>query len=258
MTISSPLDDGKLKAKIKSGSVSYGTFLGMNTPIAAELAALSGADWVLLDLEHGAGSEDQIGPTVVSAGAYQVPTIVRVESSARIRIGRALDAGAAGIMVPRLETLEQVEAVVRNMVHPPLGDRGVATYNRAAAWGKHPKPFPETTTALCLIQIENLSALELADDIAKIKGVDVLFVGPLDLSFALGKPRDFKNPDFLEACNKVVAAARANNKVAGILGADVDMANFYRELGFRFIAIGSDSTVLLGALTNIFEQVKKP
>jgi 4-hydroxy-2-oxoheptanedioate aldolase len=257
MTHPSPLDNGNLKTRVQSGLTSFGTFIGMNATLSAEIAALSGADWVLLDLEHGAGSEDQIGPVVLSSGGYGVPTIVRVESEARIRIGKALDAGAAGIMVPRLETLDQVKQIVNHMVHPPHGDRGVATYNRAASWGKHSNPFPETSQALCLIQIENTSALEIVEDIAAVDGVDVLFVGPLDLSFALGKPRDFKNQVFIDACDRVVAAAKKNKKVAGILASDVETAKNYQNMGFDFIAIGSDSTVLLTALSNIFEQVKK-
>ena len=255
MTNQSPLDNGKLKIRITSGITSFGTFIGMNAPISAELAAISGADWVLLDLEHGAGSEEQIGPTVLAAGGYGVPTIVRVESEARIRIGRALDSGAAGIMVPRIENLDQVKKVVEHISYPPFGDRGVATYNRAAAWGKNLNAFAETPNAVCLIQIENLQALEIVDSIAGTAGVDVLFVGPLDLSFALGKPRDFKDEKFLEACKKVIAAANKNKKVAGILASDVTTAKFYQELGFGFIAIGSDSTVLLEALSNIFKQV---
>ena len=98
--------------------LTLGTFLGMGAPMAAEIAAVGGADWVLLDLEHGGGSEDLIGPTVVAGMAYGIPTLVRVESPDRIRIGRALDAGASGVMVPRIETVEQVLDVAVDGVAP--------------------------------------------------------------------------------------------------------------------------------------------
>ena len=102
-----------------------------------------------------------------------------------------------------------------------------------------------------------MKALDNVEEIAGIDGVDLLFVGPLDLSFALGVPRDFKNPKFLEATAKVVAAAKANNKVAGILAADASAASTFIEQGFKFIAIGSDSTLLAGAITNLITQLKK-
>lgn len=237
--------------------VTIGTFLGMGAPMAAEIAAVGGVDWVLVDLEHGGGSEDLIGPTVVAGMAYGIPTLVRVESMERIRIGRALDAGASGVMIPRIETPEQVSAVVKHMSYPPFGDRGVATYNRSAKWGRDLSGLTQKSTSACIIQIETLKALENVEAIAKIDGVDLLFVGPLDLSFALGVPRDFKSPKFLEATAKVVAAAKANSKVAGILAADATAAQTFIDQGFKFIAIGSDSTLLAGAITNLVTQLKK-
>lgn len=132
-----------------SKELTIGTFLGMGSPMAAEIAAVAGADWVLLDLEHGGSGEDLIGPTVVAGMAYSIPTLVRVESSERIRIGRALDAGAAGVMIPRLETIEQVTEVVKHMSYPPFGDRGVATYNRSAKWGRDLTGLTEKAKAAC-------------------------------------------------------------------------------------------------------------
>ena len=237
--------------------VTIGTFLGMGAPMAAEIAAVGGVDWVLVDLEHGGTGEDLVGPTVVAGMAYSIPTLVRVESSERIRIGRALDAGASGVMVPRIETAEEVIAVVKHMSYPPFGDRGVATYNRSAKWGRDLSGLTQKAKAVCIIQIETLKALENVEAIAAIDGADLLFVGPLDLSFALGAPRDFKSPIFVEACAKVIAAAKANNKVAGILAADAAAATAFIEQGFKFIAIGSDSTLLAGAITSLVTQLKK-
>ena len=97
-----PLNGGALAAAVRSGVPTLGTFIGAASPVAAEVCAAAGVDWVLLDLEHGAGGEDQIRDVVPAAGSYGVPTVVRVESAARIRMGRVLDSGAAGIMLPRL------------------------------------------------------------------------------------------------------------------------------------------------------------
>src|SRR6478735_7836633 len=127
----SPLDAGQLRRRLAAGEVTLGTFVGMASATAVEVCAAAGADWVLIDLEHGSGGEDAVRDGVVAAGSYGVPAIVRVESGERIRIGRVLDQGAAGIMVPRLTTVDQAAESVRHMLYPPHGDRGVATYNRA-------------------------------------------------------------------------------------------------------------------------------
>lgn len=255
--MTSPLSRGGFLKTLKEGQLTIGTFLGLASPLAAEVAALSGVDWVLLDLEHGGGGEEHVSPTVVASGGYGVPTLVRVESAERIRIGRVLDSGVAGVMIPRVDTVEQVELAVRHMSYPPNGDRGVATYNRAVAWGKDLDALaPESKSAL-LVQIETLGALAEVEKIAAVPGVDALFVGPLDLSYALGVPRDFKNPKFLEALKKVLAAANAQNKVAGILASDTTIARFYVEMGFKFIAIGSDSTLMAKAITDAVDEIRK-
>jgi 2-dehydro-3-deoxyglucarate aldolase/4-hydroxy-2-oxoheptanedioate aldolase len=217
---------------------------------------VSGFDWVLLDLEHGGGGEEQLSPTVIASGAYGVPTLVRVESAERIRIGRALDAGAAGIMVPRLESADAAEMVLKHFVYPPNGDRGVASYNRAAAWGLNSSALEPIKKALAIIQVETLGALREVEQIAALDGVDVLFVGPLDLSFALGIPRDFKNPKFIEALESVVNAANRHGKMAGILSSDAETANSHKSLGFRFIALSSDSVLLSKTIVENLEKVK--
>ncbi|MEO0027292.1 MAG: hypothetical protein RL716_623 [Actinomycetota bacterium] len=253
----SPLSRGKFLTQLKEGQLTIGTFLGLASPLAAEVASVNGVDWVLLDLEHGAGGEEQVSPTVVASGGYGVPTLVRVESPDRLRIGRVLDAGVAGVMVPRVESVSEVEAAVRHMSYPPVGDRGVATYNRSVAWGKDLDALQPKSLAACIIQIETLSSLAEVDKIAALEGVDALFVGPLDLSFALGIPRDFQNPIFQAALQQVLAAAAAHSKVAGILASDVAIARKYVDMGFKFIAIGSDSTLMAKAISEAVTEIRK-
>lgn len=253
----SPLSRGDLLERFRSGETTFGTFIGLGSSLSAEVAAMCGFDWVLLDLEHGGGSEEQLSPTVVASGGYGVPTLVRVESAERIRIGRALDAGAAGVMVPRLETVEQVHTVVKHFSYPPIGDRGVATYNRSARWGKDPQALDSTAKVACIIQIETLGALENVEEISITPGVDVLFVGPLDLSYALGVPRNFAAAQFTAALERVVAAGAQANKPVGILAADAAGAKRYLDMGFKFIAIGSDSTLLAKAITEVLTEVKE-
>lgn len=252
----SPLNDGALRAQFTQGKLTVGTFLGLNTPLSAEIAALAGFDWVLLDLEHGASSENEIGTTVVAAGAYAVPTLVRVDSISRIRVGRALDAGASGVMVPQIKTVEEAREVVSYLSYPPNGVRGVATYNRSAGWGNNLSVLQSGRDAACILQIETISALNNVEDIAAVEGVDVLFVGPLDLSFALGVPRDFTNPLFIDATKRVIMAAQRAGKVAGILASDSATAQELIQRGFKFIALGSDSTILAKAYKSALFEIR--
>lgn len=252
-----PLDGGALRRRLANGDTTVGTFVGMASATAAEVCAAAGADWILIDLEHGTGTDDVVGDAVLAAGAYQVPTLVRVETGDRIRIGRVLDQGAAGVMVPRMDEPDQVAAALTHLRYPPHGDRGVASYNRSCRWGidRAVLTDPEQR-ALGVIQIETLGALDAADPIAALDGVDVLFVGPLDLSFALGVPLQFDSPRFADALDRVLAAAAAHDKAAGILAANAAVAARYVERGFRFVAIGSDSTMLASALGDAFSAAR--
>lgn len=253
----SPLDNGALRQRLLNGEMTYGTFLGLGSPMAAEVVATSGVDWVLIDQEHGGGSESELGQTIVAAGAYGVPALVRIESQERIRIGRALDAGAVGVMVPRIESVEEAAEAAKHVSYPPHGDRGVATYNRSARWGKDISAIESGRNACCIIQIETLGSLDDVEKIAAVPEVDSLFVGPLDLSFALGTPRDFTHPSFVAACERVIAACDASGKTAGILAADSTAARRFKTMGFTFIAIGSDSTILAKAISNEISETKE-
>lgn len=240
-----PLDKGALAKRIRAGEMTVGSFAGLGSIMAIEVLAAAGLDWVLVDLEHGGGDEASIGDAAAAAGGYGTATLVRVETPDRIRIGRALDAGAAGVMLPRVSSAAEVADIIPHLHYPPLGDRGVATYNRSLRWGMD-KAALETSNdeVLTIVQIETTGALAEADDIAALDAVDVLFVGPLDLSYALGVPLDFEAPAFRDALDTVVAAARRHGKSAGILSANAAVAAPRAEQGFTFLPVGSDSTLL--------------
>jgi 4-hydroxy-2-oxoheptanedioate aldolase len=245
----SPLDRGRLRSRLAAGEATLGTFLGAASPICAEACAAAGVDWLVLDTEHGSGGEEQVRDVVPAAGAYGVATVVRVESAARIRIGRVLDLGAAGVMLPRLDTAAEVREAVRHLRYPPLGDRGVATYNRACRFALDPGALARAgDQVLGVVQIESASAVEQVDQIAAIDGVDVLFVGPQDLSFSLGVPFDLGSPTFQAALDRVRDAAGRHGKACGLLVGDGAAAAARHAEGWGFVAIGSDATLLAAAV----------
>jgi 2-keto-3-deoxy-L-rhamnonate aldolase RhmA len=255
----SPLDRGRLRARLAAGEATLGTFVGAASPVTAEACAAAGADWLVLDLEHGSGGEEQVRQVVPAAGAYDVPTVVRVESAARIRIGRVLDLGAAGVMLPRLDTAAEVAEAVRHLRYPPAGDRGVATYNRACRFALDPGALRRAGgEVLGVVQIESASAVDEVEQIAALDGVDVLFVGPQDLSFNLGVPFALDSPVYLAAVERVRAAAERHGKACGLLVGDGAAAAARRAQGWRFVAIGSDATLLAAAVTSELARARRP
>ena len=248
--VTSPLNRGRLRSSLAAGTSTIGTFVGAASAVTAEVCAAVGDDWVLLDLEHGARGEEQVGPVVLAAGAYGVPTVVRVESAERIRLGRVLDLGAAGVMLPRLDTAAEVKTALRHLRYPPDGDRGVATYNRACRFGLDPAALDRANSeVLRVVQIESVRAVDQVEQIAALDGVDVLFVGPRDLSHDLGVPGDLRAPSYLEALDRVRSAAQQFGKSCGLLVPSGAAAAEMHAQGWTFIGVASDSTLLAAALT---------
>ena len=234
-----------LSERLASGDTLYGTFLGLGSALAAEACALAGFDWLLTDLEHGGGDESELLPQQLAADAHGVPMLVRVESTHRIRAGHALDLGAAGIMFPGIESPAQAEQAIRHLNYPPDGDRGVATYNRAYGFGLHPERLETANERILgIVQIESRQAVTQVEQIAAVPGIDVLFIGPRDLSHDLGVPGDTAAPAFQDALTRVVAAADEAGVAAGILAPEAQTARHYAAQGLRFIGIGSDATLL--------------
>jgi 2-keto-3-deoxy-L-rhamnonate aldolase RhmA len=237
-----------VRRRLDAGETLIGTFLNLGSPVAAEICGLGGLDWALLDFEHGTVHEADLLSHVLAAEAGRVPLFVRVETAARPRIGRALDTGAAGIMVPRIDTVEQARAAIAHMHYGPHGDRGVATYNRACAFGTRIEAIAEARErTIGIIQIESTAAVAASGAIAALDGVDVLFVGPGDLTHAMGSFGKVDDPAFLRSCREVVDGATSARKVAGILVPSPERVGWAVELGFRFIGVGSDATLLLAA-----------
>jgi 2-dehydro-3-deoxyglucarate aldolase/4-hydroxy-2-oxoheptanedioate aldolase len=234
-----------LRERVRSGSLLLGTFLNLGSPLVAEVCALNGFDWLLVDLEHGTGGEEALVGQLLAGAAHGVPVIARTESAERIRAGHVLDLGAEGVMFPRLDTREQVVEALSHLWYPPRGDRGVAGYNRARQFGADVRTSDEVNDSILgVVQIESRTALENVEEIAGLVGVDVLFVGPSDLSTSLEVPGQLDAPVFVEALDRVVAAARANGVAAGILVGDPARVGWHHERGYSFVAIGSDSALL--------------
>jgi 2-keto-3-deoxy-L-rhamnonate aldolase RhmA len=235
-----------LHARLHAGETLFGTFAGLGSAVATELLARAGFDWLIIDLEHGAGTEADLLANLHAVGTTATAALVRPQSAERLRIGRALDLGAHGIMVPRIDLPAEAAEAISFMRYPPDGRRGLALSTRGAGLGElsHGDVRAINRRILGIIQIESPSAVEHAAEIAAIDGADVLFVGPTDLSHSLGIPGRFDDPRYLDALARVVVAAEGAGKAAGILLRDAAALPRHRDLGFRFIGLGSDGAFI--------------
>jgi 2-dehydro-3-deoxyglucarate aldolase/4-hydroxy-2-oxoheptanedioate aldolase len=226
-------------------SLQLGTWLSIGSPVIAELAALCGFDWVLLDLEHGNGSEADLPDQLRALRSSQTQGIVRVGALQADLIARVLDWGAHGIMVPHVNSVAEAEAVVRAAYYPPRGQRGVSRTVRAYDYGLR---TPESTSAPLLVaQIETYEAVSQSSGIANVAGVDVLFVGPADLQHDLQHCNASATVDFEDCLNRVVQAARNSGKAAGLLVRDPSELPRRLQQGFTYIALQSDLSLLRDA-----------
>ena len=235
-----------IRRRILAGETLIGAWTDMSSPLATEITGRTGFDWLIADLEHGAGTETELLPVLLAAELSGAAAFVRPQSGERLRIGRALDLGAAGIMVPRLDTAAQAAEAVSFLRYPPDGVRGVALRTRGARLGTvgHADVQTLNRDIVGIVQIESPSAVREADGIAAIEGVDVLFVGPADLSHSLGIPGQFANRVYLDALDAVVSACRRYGKSPGILLYDHASFGPHFERGFRFVGVGSEGSFI--------------
>ena len=234
------------RSRILRGDTLFGLFLDLSSPASAELCGRAGYDWLLVDLEHGSGTEADLPGMLMAVESTGAAALVRPQSGERLRIGRALDLGAIGIMVPRLESAEDAREAVTYLRYPPTGVRGVALRTRGAGLGSvaHADVGQINDRIVGIVQIESAGALKEADAIAATDGVDVLFVGPADLSHSLGVPGQYGHETYLAALDTVIDACAKHGKSPGILLYDTAIIPRYLELGFRFVGIGADGALV--------------
>jgi 2-keto-3-deoxy-L-rhamnonate aldolase RhmA len=235
-----------LRRRIASSDTLLGCFLTWPTEGIAELLALSGFDFLVLDAEHGFFSIESIERMVVAADGAGIPAIVRVPACPAPEVGRSLDAGAAGILFPRGEGCQAIRAAVESVKYPPAGKRGLGGV-RANRYGtlaldQFVRDANEQTVVIA--QIETSGALAELAEIAAEPGCDVLFVGPNDLTQALGVPGQYRDPRYRDAVARIAQRSRASGKTAGIMLGRADQIPELRELGYRFFTT-SDRTLVL-------------
>lgn len=235
-----------IRKPVLEGKVLCGSFLNLGSSLTVEIAGRAGFDWLLIDLEHGAGDRQNLLHQLQAVESTPAAPIVRIGWNDPVTFKRILDLGPSGIMVPWVNSADEARQAAASMQYPPRGIRGAAFSNRACGYGQgFDEYFQAADSQLLLVtQIETEKAVEEAEEIAAVDRVDVLFVGPLDLSVSMGAPRQFDREEFRSALRRVVDACRKHGKAAGILAGSPEQARLHIDDGFTFVACGSDGTLL--------------
>lgn len=242
-----------IRKRVQNGEFLAGTWCSLGSPVVAEISALCDFDWLLLDAEHAPSSTTGLMAQMQAMSRYTTAPIVRIPWLDRVAIKWSLDIGAAGIMIPYVETVEQAREAISFMRYAPAGVRGVAGATRSSEFGlDFPAYFAGANESLLAVaQIETPTAVENSRAIAAVDGVDVLFVGPMDLSTSMDMPRRFADPQFLAVLETIAASARAEGKASGILLPSLDLVPKLRDMGYTFMAVSSDVNILTKHLREI-------
>jgi 2-dehydro-3-deoxyglucarate aldolase/4-hydroxy-2-oxoheptanedioate aldolase len=241
---------------MNSPTLRIGTWLSIGSTAVAELAGLLGFDWLLFDLEHGCQTEAALPDQLRALRGSATQAIVRVGAPHADLISRVLDWGSAGIMVPHVNSAAQAEHVVQAAHYAPRGHRGVARTVRACDYGLKPPPT-ESAKPIIMAQIETVEAVKHVDEIARVEGINVLFVGPADLQFDLKHHAEPACPDFASCLRAVSAAAQKAGIACGILLRDLAEVAPHQELGFSHIAVDSDLSILRKAWQQTLSQFNR-
>jgi len=241
-----------IKAQVLSGRFMAGAWCNLASSITTEMASRLGFDWILIDQEHGPGDNITLLHQIQAIGDRPSAPIVRIAWNEMFRFKRALDLGASGIMIPYIETADDATRAVGYLRYPPEGQRGVAMSPRTTGFGEDFEAYfsEANRNLLTVTQIETGQAVQNAREIAAVDGVDVLFVGPVDLSISVGLPGRFDDPDYRALLAKVASAAHDAGKAAGILLPSGQLLEMVYDMGFRFVAVGSDSGMVMQGMKN--------
>lgn len=255
MTRRQRIDGMNLKEQLAAGASPAGSWLSLSSPAAAEAVGGLGFDFLMVDVEHtplSVETAEDLVRAVDAAGDTDV--LVRVAENDPIRIKRALDTGAAGIMAPQINSVDEAEALVEAASYPPEGIRGIAG-SRANAYGADiDSSFHGANDEIAVLaQIESEAALPNVHDIAGVAGVDALFLGPADLSADMGCFGEYDDPAFSDAVDRVLDAGRMADVPVGTIATADEEIDMWHERGMDFLVVGTD----MGYLTSGAKAAKE-
>lgn len=244
------------KGRLAEDGFQLGTFVQIPSPELVELHGLAGFDFVILDMEHGAYGFDELRNLIRAANVRAVSPIVRVAEATRGLISRVMDLGAAGVMVPQIETPLDLKTVVGAVKYPPLGERGYCSGVRAAGYLGEPgfTAYANQQTAVIPL-IENPRAVENLDSLLAVPGVDAVMIGPGDLSSAMGRPGDWLSPPVSTVLDDLVSQIVSRGLPVGMHIKEPAHAEPWLGKGVKFFTYGMDAQLILKHLATIRNSI---
>jgi len=250
-----------LKKRLSKGDLVVGLMISeLRNPNFVHMLTLSGYDFFILDNEHGAYSPETVSDIIAAARGAGISPIVRIPEIRRETILKPLDSGAAGLLVPQVNTVEQAREVIYHAKYPPAGNRGVALRRPHNLYRKVvPADYLRQANeeVLIAVQAETPQSIQNLEEIVAVPGIDVVFVGPFDLSVSLGIPGEVNHPREVEAIDKVIAICRRSTTGVGIQLFDVPSIQSWVQKGMRMISYSSDSALLADAAAAGVAQIRK-
>jgi 2-keto-3-deoxy-L-rhamnonate aldolase RhmA len=244
------------KRRLAKGLPTVGQWISLPSPSIVELLSSYSMDWVTIDTEHGGIDRERLEDMMRAMRGAPVTPLARVTANDPALIKQALDRGAFGVVVPMVSSADEARAAVAAAKYPPDGLRGVAG-TRVSRYGadlvEYLKVWNNEVLVVC--QIETLEGLEKVDQIAAVPGVDVLFIGPNDLSASLNVFRQFDHVEYKNAVDRIRKAAERHGKATGYMAASADEVLQRIDEGMRFIATGTDARLLAGAAAALYGKI---
>jgi 4-hydroxy-2-oxoheptanedioate aldolase len=246
------------KQALQNGQRQVGLWSGLASPIAAEIIAGAGFDWIVIDGEHGPNDISSLLTQLQAMRGGTAEPVFRVPWNDMVIIKRAMDVGARTLLVPFVQNVEEALRAVAATRYPPLGIRGVSVTPRANDYGRVQNYHKNAHLDTCvLVQIETRVALKEIESIAEVEGVDGIFIGPSDLAADYGHLGNPKELDVQAALKDAAARIRASGKAAGILTGNADDVESLFEMGYNFVAVGSDVGILARTAEQLAARFKK-
>jgi 2-dehydro-3-deoxyglucarate aldolase len=242
---------------LRDGKKLIGCWAALTGSISTEILGYAGFDWLLVDGEHAPNDLQTFVAQLMALKDSPSAPVVRPQWAEPVMIKRLLDIGFYNFLMPFVESGDQARAVVAATRYPPQGIRGIGTAHRSNRYGYEADYFGRINDNICVtVQIESVKGLSNIDDIAAVDGVDGLFIGPSDLSAALGHLGQPSHPDVQKAIERIVASAKAHGKPTGILAPVEKDARRYLDMGMTFVAVGGDTGLLKSASKALCDRFK--
>lgn len=253
----------KLRELINEGKKPFGTFVELTGADVVEALGQTGLDYIIIDNEHGSFDVESSLADIRAAESNGLVPICRVRELSRPAILKLLDQGAAGLIIPYIETVDQIKKIIEYGKYSPIGKRGFSG-SRKDRWGfatPFERPLPEMLAywneeTVLIPQCETVGCLEHIEEIAAMEGVDGIFVGPFDLSISMGIPAEFKNPKLIAALERILKACKDNGKFSMIFTGNEAWIKDYYDMGFDSVTYGMDASVMVNGFRKLIAGLK--